>query len=198
MPITTRMRKYTIDNSSSLNYSTVMNETTTSYERTVTATFSEPRLSGGGHYAGSLLSCGHEGTCAMNPTVYACAGCGHEQNHCHGCEMNCGYKYNSFRIVLIPDAINPVHRLTKAGDVQTCTTCQRNDADAQRLMDLDEPVFRARYSERWGGQYHLYRRDDTSPTGVMLITTVSATPQIDEILHSKRISPLSPTEDRVR
>ena len=168
-----------------------------SYERTVKSTFSEPMLSGFGHYAGSILSCGHRGECKMKPTVYACGGCGHEQLSCEACETTCGYK-GGFRIVFIANPLLPQDRLTQAGEAQECKTCKSIDTDAQRLRALTEPVFRARYSERWGGQYHLYRRDETSPSGVMLIMTVRATPEIDEILSSKRISPLSPTEERVR
>lgn len=167
-----------------------------SYERTVKSTFSAPTSSGLRHYAASVLSCGHHGKCEMKPTVYACGGCGHEQTDSRRCEAACGYN-GGFRIVFMPEPSRPQHRLTQPGETQECETCKRHDTDAQRLRDLTEPVFRARYSERWGGQYHLYRRDETSPSGVMLITTVCATPEIDKILASKRISPLSPTEERV-
>ena len=164
------------------------------FERTVVSTFSAPRSSGWSHYAGSVLSCGHNGTCDLKPTVYACGSCGYGQTQCSKCEA-CEYN-GGFRIVFLVDAIRPEDRLTQPGEVQVCSTCSRHSSDIERLRSLSEPVFRARYSERWGGQYHLYRRDETSPTGVMHIMTVSATPAIDELLREKRISPLSPTEDR--
>ena len=160
---------------------------------TVLSTFSKPRLSGWGHYAGSVLSCGHEGRCELKPTVYACGGCGHEQGEATTCAAKCGYN-GGFRITFYPDAINAADRLTQAGDFQYCETCADHADAERRLKALTEPVFRARYSERWGGQYHLYRRDHDSPTGVMHVMTVPATPAIDKILREKRISPLSPTE----
>jgi len=108
----------------------------------------------------------------------------------HAANLACGHRHFS-------EGWNIPHT-GKAGDVVECAECARHAERIEWLRNLAEPVFRARYSERWGGQYHLYRRDTTSPTGVMLIGTVPATPAIDEVLRQKRISPLSPTEERVR
>lgn len=160
------------------------------YKQPVVSTFSAPRTSGNGHYAASILACGHHGACELKPTVYACGGCGAEKGDCNPCP--CGYF--GFLIVFLARAERPEDRATQPGDVLECGTCKSHADAAARLRELSEPVFRARYSERWGGQYHLYRRDETSPSGVMLIMTVSATPEIDEILKDKQISPLSPTE----
>ena len=166
----------------------------TPYERTVMSTYSAPMSSGYQHFAASILSCGHRGNCEIKPTVYACGGCGHEQANAAICEHGCGYSGFECKFVANPKRVED--RLTQVGDTQACATCEQHDKDAQRLRDLTEPVFLARYSKRWAGQYHLYRRDETSPTGVMHVMTVARTPEIDKILREKSISPLSPTEGR--
>jgi len=76
-----------------------------------------------------------------------------------------------------------------------CKDCDGLAADIAWLKAFNPAeIHHARFSARFSGQYHLYRRDDTSPSGFMLIRSLPSTPEIDAILHEIRISPLSPTE----
>lgn len=60
-----------------------------------------------------------------------------------------------------------------------------------------------RFTTRWAypeegilGQYHCYRRAKESPTGVLHVTTFTATKRIDAMIDARRLCTLSPTEGR--
>jgi hypothetical protein len=79
------------------------------------------------------------------------------------------------------------------GELVECDSCAKSRIFIDSI-DLNT-VFRARFDPRFSpGHYHLYKRDTTSPSGVMLIGSVTATPEFDNILAKRNISPLSPTE----
>lgn len=105
----------------------------------------------------------------------------------HAATLDCGHKFYATR--------GPLN--AQIGAEVECETCQTNARDLEWLQALDaSTVQHARYNERFGGRYLFYKRDTTSPTGVMLIGGVGATREIDALLRVKGISPLSPTEQR--
>jgi len=84
----------------------------------------------------------------------------------------------------------------KLGDLFVCTECKRLAEQEEWLRNLVEPIQHARFKPDYGNIWALYRQDTTSPTGVQLIGTVTDTPRIRELIDSKRIATLSPTEPR--
>jgi hypothetical protein len=83
-------------------------------------------------------------------------------------------------------------RLTKVGNRVECMQCDNDAATIVWLRALPAGlVHHARF--RYNG-YHLYRHDETSPSGFFLIGSCPATPQFDAILREVGISPISPTE----
>jgi hypothetical protein len=103
--------------------------------------------------------------------------------------LNCGHQWSERSNPWVP------LETKKVGDEVFCEVCKHQTDNLAWLEALDpKVVFRSRFDPRFGGQYHFYRRDHDSPSGVILIGGVAATPAIDELLRKKRISPLSPTE----
>ena len=92
----------------------------------------------------------------------------------------------------------------KVGDQVECKTCADHLAAVARLEALDsKEVHHMRFDSRFAypdqgifGQYHAYRRDTSSPSGFMLITSFPATKEIDAVIDRRRLCALSPTEGR--
>ena len=158
---------------------------------------SGPTSSGMLRWTAAKLDCGHRHwDLKLKPSRGKCLSCGVETDLIKG-QSCCGLQ--SFNYTFIPDAEKPQDRLLTVGDVVDCETCSSNVVVMQRLLDLDfSIVSHARFDTRFGGQYHIYRRDTTSPTGVMHVLTVPATPEFDAALTNKRIATMSPTEGRRR
>ncbi len=147
-------------------------------------------------YALSVLSCGHVGKCDVRPSRYACGGCGVETRDISG-RCACGYK-GGYRVLEIADPHKPEFRVTQVGDAGECSSCASEAQQIEWLRNLPvKDVQHARYRVIVGSpSYCFYRRDESSPTGVMLIGAVAATAAVETLLREKRISPLSPTEAR--
>jgi hypothetical protein len=101
---------------------------------------------------------------------------------------------------------NLAHRddnhIAKPGDVMGCPTCRRYNGALAMLKALEpgemqHARFRTRDSRGIGaGDYYVYARDPKSPTGVVLYMSIEATPEVEDVLRSKRLATLSPTEVR--
>jgi hypothetical protein len=144
-------------------------------------------------YALAVLSCGHVSKCDVHPSRYACGGCGVETRRIEAvCE--CGYR--GYRILEIADPHKPEFRATQVGDTVECSSCDSEARQLEWLRNLPvKDVQHARYRVIVGSpSYCFYGRDEKSPTGVLLIGSVAATPAIEALLRQKRMSPLSPTE----
>jgi hypothetical protein len=157
-----------------------------------------PTSSGLHLYAAGVTDCGHHASVQLKPSRGTCW-------HCKGPEMElapagvgttcptCGEQ--SFLVTYSPRPERPEDRLTQVGDDVECGTCASHIKSVEWLAALDPKVIHhARFSERWGGQYHLYRLDKTSPSNFMHVGSVPAIPAIDALLASKRIAAISPTE----
>lgn len=147
-------------------------------------------------YALAVLSCGHVARVEVKPSRYACGGCDAPSSDC-GARCVCGYK-GGYRIVEVADPHKPEFRITQIGDAVQCNACAREAEQLEWLRELPrETVQHARFKTIVGSpSYLFYRRDESSPTGVMLMGAVAATPAVEVLLREKRISPLSPTEPR--
>ena len=92
------------------------------------------------------------------------------------------------------------------GSIIPCSTCVdlANDERELEALDLSKVAY-LRFDTRWAypdqgikGTYHAYRREPSSPSGVMLIRSFRATDAIDAIIDRKHICSMSPTEGRER
>jgi hypothetical protein len=90
------------------------------------------------------------------------------------------------------------------GSAVECGKCA-DLLEAEAALEALDPatVHHFRFSTRFAypdqgifGQYHAYKRDATSPTGVIHMASFPATKRIDAIIDRKRICALSPTEGR--
>lgn len=149
-------------------------------------------------YALAVLSCGHKQSVVMRPNLYACGACGRETTNTQHASCQCGSKTTGFRHVRLMNPHTPEDRVTRVGDVVECTTCDQEAQQLEWLRALPSADVQHAWYKVWCGvgQYHFYRRDTSSPTGVFLIGSVTATKAVDALLAEKRISPLSPTEPR--
>lgn len=87
------------------------------------------------------------------------------------------------------------------GDEKECERCKYIADSVERLTNLDvvaERINYFRFKPNFGGQYHAYKLDSTSPTGVLLHSSYPACPEIDAVIDSRRLCTLSPTEGRTR
>jgi hypothetical protein len=148
-------------------------------------------------YVSALLDCGHVSSVVLKPYRGVCCQCHREQELARaGRATICACGRSMFTIIYTPEPHNPADRITAIGDTIECERCASIARDIVWLESLDtETVQHARF-KMWCGvaQYHFYKRDSKSPSGVMLIGSVEQTPAIDKLLAAKRISPLSPTE----
>lgn len=104
--------------------------------------------------------------------------------------LDCGHMHYS-------EGWKPFPSTVTVGNDVPCERCQTNADAAKRLQELDlTGVAYFRYCTRFGGRYLAYRRDKTSPTGVLNFDAFPATPEIDAIIDARRICALSPTEGR--
>ena len=165
---------------------------------TVTGFVSGPTSSGILRWTAATLDCGHKHwDLNLKPSRGKCCTCGVEQDLDRKTFKTTCCGKQAFSMTFMADAEKPQDRLLKVGDVVDCETCSSNVVIMQKLLDLDfSIVSHARFDTRFGGQYHIYRRDTTSPTGVMHVLTVPATPEFDAALTNKRIATMSPTEGR--
>lgn len=104
--------------------------------------------------------------------------------------LDCGHKWYEK-----PTTWEPISTVG-VGDSVECEQCRQLAKEEDWLRNLDySQVHHARFNPRFGGQYHYYRRDVTSPSGFLLIGSTAATPRIDALLRTKtNCGPLSPTE----
>ena len=97
-----------------------------------------------------------------------------------------------FSQVWTPNHHNEADYVTRIGDVVACDTCEREAGQIVWLRGLDkQTVILSRFRH---GSYYFYRRDESSPSGKMLIGGVMASPKIEAVLSELRYAPLSPTE----
>jgi hypothetical protein len=106
--------------------------------------------------------------------------------------LDCGHYYYSQTRNWQPIEGVEINR----GDDVMCHTCAEH-AEAVRqleLMDVSQIAY-MRYKIQGSRRYYAaYRRDNDSPTGVMLITTFPAIPAIDAVIDRRKICTVSPTE----
>jgi hypothetical protein len=108
--------------------------------------------------------------------------------------------------LVLRDASRSAHdvanQITRVGDEVQCERC---DWYAEKLAkiramspgDVSHARFRTRDSRGFGaGDYYVYGRVPSSPTGVHLLFSIEATPEAYDALRALRASPLSPTEKR--
>ncbi len=147
-------------------------------------------------YALAKLACGHVIAVATKPTLYACSACGRETTSCQHGSCACGSTKSGFRFLHIANPHLPEDRITQIGDEADCEACDKNVEKIAWLRSLPNgSVHHARFDPRFEpGSYHLYRHDQSSPSGFFLMGSVPATKQFDEILREVSINPISPTE----
>jgi hypothetical protein len=150
--------------------------------------------------AWAKLTCGHTADCKVVPTVYACAACKRESTTASNCP--CGTRGVGFNIKYDPNPHREADRLTFVGDEVECERCDWYAAALAKLRamqpgELHHSRFRP-YDSRGGseGNYYIYKRDKSSPTGVTLYMQIEATKEAEEVLAALRAAPLSPTEPR--
>lgn len=143
-------------------------------------------------YASARLSCGHVASVEMMPRRGRCCGCETEMDLLASGVTYCACGKSAFIIVNRLDPHVEADRKTKIGDEIACETCVREVAQLEWLKSIDPAeIQHARFKY---GSYHFYRRDDSSPTGVILMGSVNPTPAVEALLAARRVSPLSPTE----
>ena len=104
----------------------------------------------------------------------------------HAATLDCGHRFYSKNY-------QPV--TAQLGEEVSCESCNTNCRQVEWLEALDaKTVHHVRYRPRFGGTYTFYKLDYSSPSNFLSIGGTYATPEIDEILKRKGLSPLSPTE----
>lgn len=85
----------------------------------------------------------------------------------------------------------------KVGDTVECAVCENNRQACARLESLDiSTIVYLRFNTRFGGRYLAYKRDASSPSGVINCDAFPATKEIDAIIDRRHICTMSPTEGR--
>lgn len=146
-------------------------------------------------YAMGVLSCGHHVGIDTLPDVVACWDCGHQYDRGPNACPKCGC--GSARPHLMRNAHRPEDCVQHVGDEVACPMCAEIARAVEVIGSLDrEQYMHSRYRMWCGvGQYYIYRRDTSSPSGVMLWHTVPACADVDRAMQAARLSaPLSPTE----
>lgn len=153
------------------------------------------------------LSCGH--TCGQIATIgnlRSCGDCGTEfrdsveYRNWNGqgpvpssaCP-NCGC--TAYRIVSIANPHKPEERGTVPVACR-CEQCETEESELARIPEYVRQSVHSRYREWCGGIITFYKQDPTSPTGVIALATITATPRAEALIRkcNSSISPLSPTE----
>lgn len=143
-------------------------------------------------YALSVLACGHLGHCTLRPRILVCTRCGTEHarpDEDYRAIYCCGH--SAFHCQPLPNPHAEADRVTKPGDVVECRECDRDAEQTAYLRALDRSTLH--HTRYRNGFIYLYRLDPTSPSGFMLVRSVSATPEHEALLTGS-LSPLSPTE----
>lgn len=145
-------------------------------------------------YALAHLDCGHVAGVQLKSHRGTCSKCGKEHELPTGKATTCVCGSQMFRITYMPNPHNECDRVTAVGDCVNCDTCQREAAQIKWLEGVDpKQVQHARYRTNFAApRYDLYRRDASSPTGVLSMGSVPAS--AEAILRRKGICTLSPTE----
>lgn len=148
-------------------------------------------------YALAWLECGHCVKVTLRDTTGVCMGCKAIMSHADGksfARCVCGMWMTGN--ISSPNPHKAEDRLTKIGDVCECENCQKETELVAWLRALPTgSVHHARFDPRFKpGSYHLYRHDQTSPSGFFLMGSVPATPKFDAVLREIGVSPISPTE----
>jgi hypothetical protein len=105
-----------------------------------------------------------------------------------------------------PNNYGPISSNILVGTEIECKTCAQHAEAVARLEALDlSDIQYLRFNTRWAypdqgihGQYLAYRRDRTSPTGVIFADSFPAIAAIDAVINRRRICAISPTEGRER
>jgi hypothetical protein len=112
--------------------------------------------------------------------------------------LDCGHWHYS------PESWSPFPASMPVGTEVECSKCAEHKKAEEFLNNVDMTgIAYLRFSPRWAypeqgilGQYHAYRREPTSPTGVLHAWSVPATKAIDAIIDRRRLCTMSPTEGR--
>jgi len=154
-------------------------------------------------YAYAVLTCGHSADVKMRGQDLECFKCKTQYVHdghsakCPACGCT-----SALHIKGYPHPHKEADRLTKVGDEVECEECDIYTEQLKKLRalkpeDIQHARFRTYDSRGIGdGAYYLYKRDESSPTGVTLMFSVPATKEVDELLRAIRVAPISPTEPR--
>ena len=103
-----------------------------------------------------------------------------------------------------PKNYGPLSSSVAIGTEIECAKCAEHAEAVARLEALDlSTILYMRFNPRWAypdqgihGQYLAYRRDPSSPSGVMLAHSFPAIAAIDAVINRRRICAISPTEAR--
>jgi len=154
-------------------------------------------------YASARLACGHFASVVLVPRRGQCATCGVEQEltpsegkSYHVC---CGTSH--FRALgTLPNPHVEADRVTKVGDLVACEQCVREDEAEAEVRAFDRStISHVRFRPFGDSGYHtFYRRDPSSPSGVLACGSCPATPRFTALLRELGYSALSPTEGLYR
>ncbi len=146
--------------------------------------------------------CGHGADVVLLPTIMRCIGCGATQEIASlgGTTVRCACGKWAHEYAFHAEPHNQKHWITMVGNEVDCRECDSYAESLARFRaltpaDVQHTRFRP-YDSRGGseGAIYVYKRDTTSPSGVMLLMSIQSTPEVDAICSALRASPLSPTE----
>jgi len=155
-------------------------------------------------YVSSKLECGHGAEVPLRPDEIECRECGHAgafvestENErpagirvwkvCAKCRSGSGGRY-----AFTADHHNDAHRLINVGDEVDCKWCDHYREALEAIRGMDRSKMHHARCVR--GTLHIYRRDPSSPSGVLLEISIESTPESEELLRSMGLAALSPTE----
>src|SRR3990167_11028370 len=131
--------------------------------------------------AWAKLACGHGGDVVLVPRRMACFKCSTVRDEPEGFKWvpcaSCGG--GAFRPLNDPDPHRAEDRLTRIGDEVECRWCDHYAVALAQLRALRPgDVSHSRYRDHGErGTLWVYRRDETSPSGCMLLMSIEATPE---------------------
>lgn len=107
----------------------------------------------------------------------------------HAVKLSCGHDYYPKSLAFKSDVFTGKFAETHG----QCEKCAKATIDTAKIPELAKNAI---YTRNRMGLISFYRADSTSPTGVLLIGSVSATKENDAMICAIRpsLSPLSPTE----
>jgi hypothetical protein len=158
--------------------------------------------SGIGKYSYAMLSCGHSAALHYVRSRGTCCGCSAElTENDRGWFDPCACGKWSAAPTFSADKWNDAHIIEKIGDTVDCVTCDQYAAQIEKLRAMEVySIHHARHNGRRGvsAGWELYRRDTSSPSGVLLAGYVPDTLEVEAIFREKHFATMSPTEGRGR